>query len=176
MMYTLRELIENQSELICTQRLMDVLPTARFFTPTNKFWEHLKTVMQDNDCNMVLEGGSGSGHLLEESTEQGVRMAGCDIIKRENHFEGNHMIQIMPAHMFPQVPNTLWLVCRPDHSGWARALLEKCQEEGIIFIYVGLRKNMALDLDHHMMETPHTTYIDVGEEGETMLVFLPNSN
>ena len=65
------------------------------------------------------------------------------------------------------------MCCRPDRSGWARALLEKCLESGSGFIYVGLRKNMAGDLGSHMMSGAFDTYTDMGEEGEQMLVFIP---
>lgn len=174
-MYMSRKISENMSEAAWENAFMQERPRLRFFKPTATFWEHLKKVQADNEIMMFIDCGTGNGELPTEARENhDIKMAGCDIAKRQGNTVSE--AQIMPAHHMPFNHEVWAMTCRPDHGGWARALLEKCQAESSGFIYVGLRKNMAFDLGDHMMETPFDTYEDCGEEGEQMLVFKPNEN
>lgn len=171
-MYISKEISEQMSEAAWQSYYMQELPRLRFFKPTEAFWGILKQVQETNGIEMFVDCGTGNGDLPKEARyERDIKMAGIDIARREGNEPTE--VQMMPAHQMPAT-DTIWLMCcRPDHSGWARATLEKCLEAGSGFIYVGLRKNMAGDLGPHMMDRTFDTYNDMGEDGEQMLVFNP---
>ena len=171
-MYISRKINEQLSEAAWETNFMHERPRLRFFTPTPVFWQHLKKVQEENNVSMFIDCGTGNGELpTEAKNDHDIKMGGVDIAKREGNTVAE--AQIMPAHLMPFNYKIWALVCRPDHGGWARALLDKCQEDGSGFIYVGLRKNMVLDLGDYLVESPYDTYEECGEEGEEMLVFKP---
>jgi len=59
----------------------------------------------------------------------------------------------------------LVVVCRPDHSGWVEEVMEKCGQLGIEFIYVGLPKNVDVDIDSEKFAIT-ALESNCGEDGE----------
>lgn len=171
-MYISREISERLSENAWESCFGEKIPRLRFFTPNEKFWIELRSIKDSNSIDMFIDCGTGNGDLPKEArTKRDMKMAGIDIVTREGNDPCE--VQMMPAHRMPSSKQFWLMACRPDHSGWVRALLEKCIEEESGFIYVGLRKNMAIDLGSHLLDTPFKTISGVGEEGEDMLVFYP---
>ena len=172
-MFISRQINEDLSEQIWEKCFMEELPRIRFLKPKKLFWASLKDIKKSNNLLMFIDCGTGNGDIPKEaSQDHNIKMGGCDIVKREGWRKNPCMVQIIPAHRMPMTP-TIWpIVCRPDHSGWVRGLLEKALEENAGFIYTGLRKNMAQDLGEWMLK-PHTKITDVGEDNEEMLIFLP---
>ena len=172
-MFISREINEDLSERMWETYHGEHLPRMKFLIPNKTFWKHLKDIKESNNIMMFIDCGTGNGHIPKEAiSKHKIKMAGCDVVKREDHELGQ--IQILPAHRMPMNKEVWPMACRPDHSGWVRGLLEKAMEEGSGFIYTGLRENMALDLGRYML-IPHIKYTDVGEDGEEMLVFPPQS-
>lgn len=171
-MFINRQINEMLSEQAYESNLGQKVPRLRFFTPKEKFWTLISEIMKKHDLTMLVDCGTGNGELPIESRDCGIKMVGIDIIQRE----GNSLVDVhlIPAHRMPYDQKIWPLVCRPDHSGWARGVLEKAHESGSGFIYVGLRRNFAQDLGDYMVSSLSESYDEVGEENEEMLIFLPD--
>ena len=161
-------MIEELIEAQWNSMYLTSLPKQRFFTPNDKFWAKLDELRPY--FNLIVDCGTGNGDLPRESQERGIKMAGIDIIRRDGNDPME--VQIIPAHRM-QFDDRMWpLICRPSHGGWCDALQHQALESGSGFIYVGKPTNIEGDvvLD---LNLPDDLIHDVGEEGESMLVWLP---
>ena len=145
-----------------------VLPRQRFFIPNDRFWNKLDALKDSFD--MIVDCGTGNGELPSEAMERHIKMAGVDICLRDGN--GPTIVQIIPAHRMPYSDRIWALTCRPNHSGWCNLLQTQAQDTGAGFIYVGLPNNIDNDLSLDL-NLPDDLILDVGEEGESMLVWLP---
>lgn len=149
-------------------RAVGVIPPTplRFFTPNAKFWAALENYRTD----VIVEFGTGRGDTLREARARGFRAAGCDVSASiESIMDGIHQ---MSALRFPLAPGMVAIACRPDHSGWVQAALERALSHECVAIYVGKPENVERDLDDDFAELGWLIE-DVGEEGELMLLFRP---
>lgn len=142
-----------------------MLPNGRFFTPTESFWEQMNKYKD----TLVLDAGCGNGDLVLELQEKEFKAVGCDINMRDGVEGYGRVIQLIDADRFPLTKGMTVLACRPDHSGWAEDLLERCIESECTFIYVGLERNFDLDFSEDCKY--EIIAKDVGEDGEMMLLF-----
>lgn len=145
------------------------LPRQRFFVPKDNFWVKLKKLEPLFD--MIIDCGTGNGELPKEAASRKIRMAGIDIVRRENNAPTE--VQIIPAHRMPFSERMWALVCRPSHGPWCEHLFSKVRLTDAGFIYVGLPNNIMADLDMDNSEPPTEIIKDVGAEGESMLIWMP---
>ena len=161
---TMEQLIESQ----WNSMYMTSLPRQRFFVPNDKFWKRLTELGSYFD--VIVDCGTGNGELPKEAEEYGIRMAGLDVVRRDDNAPTE--VQIIPAHRMP-FDNRIWaLVCRPSHGGWVEALQMQTLEAGSGFIYVSKAYNINDDV-HLDCNLPDDLIRGVGEEDESMLVWLP---
>ena len=160
----IEEMIDNQWEAMRNIPM----PNQRFFTPTEAFWMALTDY--SDEFRMIVDCGTGNGELPEEAIDRGIRMGGCDICPREGN--GPMRVHIVPAHLMT-FDKMIWpMVCRPSHGPWVQHLFDISRESGSGFIYVGLFKNLIVDLDM-IHEPPYETIHDAGDDGEVMIVWKP---
>lgn len=139
------------------------MPSGRFFKPTEEFWqtmEKLGTGLKFVDC------GAWEGHVTEEALRRGFKIIGVDICSRDNQ---NDLVMHVDAVTFPWRANVIPLICRPDHGGWCGATIEAAFDAGSQFaIYVGLEKNLEVDLDEYL--DYYLRGSKVGAEGERLYI------
>ena len=158
----IEELIESQWQAVHDTPM----PRQRFFTPNQGFWEEMESLKSGFD--MIIDCGTGNGELPDEAMARGIIMAGIDIMPRDGN--GPCEVQIIPAHKMPYSSKVWALVCRPNHSGWCNLLQKQAQHDGAGFIYVGLLKNIEVDLD--FINTADRVIHNVGEESESMFIWM----
>jgi len=156
------------------------LPYQKFFMPKDKFLEVMASKYSDVG---ILEAGCGVGYTLSKIRDHGKEKS-IDAMQYARGFDCNFRTEYdVPAgviftknalecefyHKGLQV-----VVCRPDHSGWVSILLDNflC---GLFevkrFIYVGLEENVLRDFDVVQLTKSTSKILDVGEDGEVMLVW-----
>ena len=162
-------MIEELIEASWNSMYMTSLPRQRFFFPNDKFWRKLGEF--GARFNMIVDCGTGNGELPQEAQERGIRMAGVDIVRRDDNSPTE--VQIIPAHRMPFNDRVWALVCRPSHSGWCQNLQSRAYNSGAGFIYVGKPDNIDVDVDIDC-NLPTDLTLDVGDEGESMLVWVPS--
>jgi hypothetical protein len=64
-------------------------------------------------------------------------------------------------------PGIVVVVARPDHSGWFAELAAMVSPESEL-IYIGLEKNLDLDIPEHFHRSP-LMYLGAGADGEVVL-------
>lgn len=136
----------------------------RWFRPTPQFF----TVLKSFQVGVTfIDAGCGTGELVDEAHAAGVRMLGVDLAQREG--QRSHVIQAN-AWKYAYDESYWPVICRPDHSGWCRATIDRARRRRAHVLYVGLRKNKITDCGYighaHRWE-------GVGVEGECMWLFLP---
>lgn len=143
---------------------------CRFFTPTEAFWQLIEGRFAGRK---FVELGAGRGDTTEEARARGLAWSGIDLhVDMENLTKG---VMRLNALRVPLDPSLVFVMPRPDHSGWAQPTLRRCLEGGSISIYVGLDRNADSDLDD-LLDHPHEVVDSVGEEGEKAWIFLPQGH
>lgn len=137
----------------------------RFFTPLEAFFEALEPYRHLR----IVDAGTGLGKLPDEANLRGFNMLGIDIVVREGQSDN---VQYFDAERFRFNEQTWLMMCRPDHSGWVYDSLERALSLNAGAFYVGLESNFEKDLGDYLEQVSHR-WDDVGEEGEHMLLFLP---
>jgi hypothetical protein len=140
----------------------------RFFTPLEGFFEALEPYRHLH----LIDAGTGLGRLPDEALLRGFNMLGIDLVVREEQSES---VQYADAELFSYDEQTWLMMCRPDHSGWVYDSLERALSCNAGVFYVGLESNFELDLDDYA-EKAVKRWDNVGEEGEHMLLFLPQDS
>lgn len=153
----------------CEQMQGMTFPQQRFFTPNTLFWEILTKL--STQFTTIIDCGTGNGELPIEAFEYGIKMLGVDIIIRE-HTEANN-IQYIPAHHLSYSKDHWALICRPDHSGWCEDIQSQALNSNAGFIYIGLLANVKHDISLNI--SPHKIIPSVGEENESMFIWLPEA-
>jgi hypothetical protein len=141
-----------------------VLPSQRFFTPTQRFWQVLRHEVPTNVT--LVDCGCGMGDLIPEGKENGFVIQGIDICRREGQ---NPEVSIRSAHMFQWQENVWPLICRPDHSGWVSVVAENARLMGAKLLYVSKYNNYERDVGRIRGVSRGL----VGEEGERLYVLNP---
>jgi hypothetical protein len=157
------ELLTDLSVQAFLRMRSQVLPAIRFFTATENFWKSMFVFKN----SFVFECGSGCGDTSREANERGFRFAPVDMYKRDDQYEKTY---ISPAQILPFEEGKVYMMCRPDHSGWVYTVIEKALAAGAVAIYVGLESNFENDvgeLKKHVCEKCE----NVGEDGESMWFF-----
>lgn len=153
-----------------------VLPAQVFFKPNDKFFEEMSKINSP-----IIEMGAGTGYTIKKMQEYGEAnnhggMANCrgfDLCQREEyHAEMIHTADALDCPFYCE--HFTVLVCRPNHSGWFSDLLEMFtsgQEKVKRLIYVGLPRNIPIDMTNEQLEMSVGGVSDVGEEGEIMITW-----
>lgn len=137
---------------------------VRFFTPTGVFWE----LLADYPESKFIELGAGRGDTTAEAKERGLTWSGFDL-----HVDSANLANgVMPCNALsiPVLAGTVYIIPRPDHSGWCQPTIERIIELGGTVMYVGLERNVSNDI-WNLLDEPHTLVVGVGEEGECAWVF-----
>jgi hypothetical protein len=140
----------------------------RFFTPLEDFFEALEPYRHLH----LIDAGTGLGRLPDEARLRGFNMLGIDLVVREEQSEN---VQYADAELFNYSEQTWLMMCRPDHSGWVYESLERALSHNAGVFYVGLESNFELDLADYVGKAVKR-WDNVGEEGEHMLLYLPNDS
>jgi hypothetical protein len=143
-----------------------MLGALRFFTPQERFYEALEPYRHLR----IIDAGTGLGLLPDEAQARGFNMLGIDLAARQGQSEN---VLRFEAESFPYDASTWLMMCRPDHSGWAYGTLDIALVRGAGAFYVGLERNFERDLGEYVDRVVQR-WDDVGEEGEHMLLFLPD--
>ena len=141
----------------------------RFFKPNQKFWTWLdKTHV---NYQTVVDVGCGDGDLVREMRDKGIQTMGVDPspiwLNREipmDLLSCYSPLNIMQCLDLLKLPNMLFLVCRPCHSGFPDEMNHKRNKENGFF-YIGLEHNIPLDF-----ENPNLVLVEsnVGDDGENI--------
>jgi len=141
------------------------LPPMRFFTPTARFYKALGELKLDG--TLLIDTGAGCGNTADEMHARGFRTAAVDIVRR---MKQSPRVHITNAVTFPWTSSTWPVICRPDHSGWAYEVIQKARTRGACAMYVGLDRNVDVDL-YDLVGTETKIWKGVGKEGESMWLF-----
>ncbi|MDO8414875.1 MAG: hypothetical protein Q7S87_01540 [Agitococcus sp.] len=139
----------------------------QFFTPTESFFQALAEYKDKR----IVDAGAGMGLVSIEAAARGFDMVAVDIMPREGQWE---RVLIMEAESMPYDANMWLLLCRPDHSGWAYDTLEHALQQGAGVFYAGLARNFDIDLGGYVGRES-MRWENVGKEGETLFLFLPDA-
>lgn len=143
-------------------------PANRFFTPLPVFWQViLELTIEKRTAGIDLtfmDCGCGTGALISEALDHGIKLVGCDLMPREG--QSSQVLQL-DATRLRWTPNHWPLICRPDHDGWAAEVISNAAEQGARAIYVGLPRNYSRDVAGLGMRVLQRK---VGRDGETMYI------
>lgn len=143
------------------------LGNLRFFTATPRFWE----VMEQWREQCFIECGAGTGDTTREALDKGFQFGAVDICERDGQHES---VLILDATMLT-FSRELWpILCRPNHSGWCREVMDLALPASAGFIYVGLERNTEIDLGEYAGKHD-AVFESVGEDGECLWYFAPRS-
>lgn len=117
-----------------------VLPSQRFFTPTEEFWEMLSTVPEDVQ---IIDCGTGNGELVQEARDRGFNLRGIDLFYRDGR---SPLVEFGDATTFKWSPQVWPMFCRPSHDGWVEETVVRARNSGATSIYVGLKSNFFIDI------------------------------
>ncbi len=145
-----------------------VFPDHRFFTPTKKFldilWEYRNYHFWDI--------GAGNGATAHDIRREGMDCRAIDIIPRDSA----HPVEMINAlDVDWEELGGIQLVCRPNHSGWFGELLEKSYlGDAFPLVYVGLRRNISVDITENQYGAADLVIDGMGEEGEVAIFWGPS--
>lgn len=139
------------------------LPPGQFFTPNESFWLHLRL----QPAVKYIECGAGNGYTTVQALQRGLDMSAVDIAYRE---DTDNVVLMVDATLdiLPWSPRCWPLICRPSHGGWAGHVMSNAIRRGASTLYVGLERNVCIDIPDAFRTTLVAT--DVGLEGESMYV------
>ena len=143
---------------------MMVMPAQRFFIPTERFF----SLMERFKGRRIIDVGTGSGDVPHELRERGHTAIGLDPVERDKRV---HQVSAIDGRDFPYDCDDVVLLCRPSHEGWAQDVLEIALAAGATVIYVGLSRNLQVDLGKWAHGYAEPSVQRVGDEGESARVF-----
>lgn len=135
-------------------------PATRFFEPNGRFFEF----MDQYKDKFICDCGSGSGWVPHSLRVLGHDADGIDLYSREDGYP----VTIKDATEREWRTTDIVLVCRPSHSGWAGDVIQSAIQAGAMVAYVGLHRNIHIDLDLDQINSVDLVITDVGSEGEFM--------
>lgn len=133
-----------------------------FFRPTRNFWKQIDRYKDKT----IIEVGCGAGFLSRQMLHKNFKSVPLDIQIIETQVRGTHHID---AIEFPYESDMVVLFCRPSHGDWVELAMNRALEAGATIIYVGLQKNLELDLGD-LRGQFHQRDDNVGEESEVFMV------
>ncbi len=120
-----------------------------FFVPTVEFVESLK---QYAGRRVVLEVGTGDGHLLKAMLDAGMEAYGCDAFKLPDQLTDAQFGRWFPSKAedwaLLKDMAALVVVARPCHGGFVRSVIEAMSPESEL-LYIGLERNVQADLGEY---------------------------
>lgn len=127
-----------------------------FFEPYSSFLSFLHTY---SNSRLLIDCGCGDGQLVQQylSLYPSGDVLGIDIFLLGNPHRSEEKLPIyeLSCELFPFQSHMLPLFCRPCHSGFVYETIQQYSNVISEFLYVGLEKNIQLDLDdipyHHLL-------------------------
>ena len=122
------------------------LPAIKFFEPKPKFLAWMKREYPEA---LIYDVGAGCGHVAEALRKKGLKVLGLDIHEREG--ETGSRVLVADGETYSYEAGSVVMVCRPCHGEFMERVIERailCKASAIL--YVGLEKNVEIDLGRHM--------------------------
>jgi hypothetical protein len=116
---------------------------------------------------VTIEVGAGQCVFSKALVKRGVKLVAVEPRPNEEvHRECVNFLLPMPAQRVSLLrePDKLIVVARPDHSGWVSDLTYMIHPDSEL-IYIGLDKNLEIDLPRSKLEE---LYTGAGEDGEVV--------
>lgn len=139
-----------------------ILPDNTFFNPSDNFWDLLQSDWYH--YRRVIDAGCGVGEVSRGLRDRGRDYVAIDLHQRREQGGSDIDIRIMNICEWYCEYGDLLIVARPNHSGWATEALVTAVRDRAEAIYVGLEKNISVDLDGLVIEKLRE---DVGGDGES---------
>ena len=138
-----------------------VLPPAEFdfFRPRPDFVKWMRGFASGS---LVIDAGAGAGAFVRVLEGEGVKAVGLDIRPSLDV----PRIQMADAQTFPYVSGVVVTLCRPCHGGWAPETARRALEAGAEVIYVGLDRNLGIDVASHPALSRTLQFTGAGIAGE----------
>lgn len=122
---------------------------SKFFEPNKRFVDYMVL----NFCGAaatIYDVGCGAGHVTDI-----LRCAGLTVVPLDLHRHSSPECEaiIADGETFIYQPDSVVMLCRPCHGGFAQGVIEqaiRCSVRTIL--YVGLDRNLTDDLDEHKHE------------------------
>lgn len=149
--------------------IYDLIPPncTRHFRATPEFLQWWKDYVGDKP---VFEVGAGCCDFTIQMHHLGIRAAAIEPRANDEVRDrcANFLFpaDVYDAQVILQVPSIV-VAARPDHSGWVGDVPDLIHKDSK-FIYIGLEKNIQIDLDRDY----HTLYTGAGEDGEVVIHVL----
>ena len=137
------------------------LPPIRFFEPSEKFFECMRSFKSD----IIVDVGAGCGHVSAGLEERGFKVLAIDLFARE---ETVYPVLTIDAAQFHFPSGCIVLIARPCHGNFIERVVEKALETAKGIFYIGKESNVDLDLG----DLPYKKEIiaeRVGKENEVMI-------
>ena len=145
-----------------------ILPGMQFFKPLPSFTEWLPA---HAGGRRIVDCGAGMGHLEQAMVTGGYgRVVSIDVFARKNPVAD---VALLDARQFPFGPTDLGVICRPSHDRWIIETIARARSRGAEILYVGLPRNLDIDLDARTLARAVRHPIVAGEDCETALGFAP---
>lgn len=123
----------------------------------------LRQVGRNDPASLLVDCGGGVGALKQKlDAICPNRIVSIDIQQPASNAQSE--VVVMDAVTFPFAPGMIPVFARPDHSGWVDKTLRNCIDKTGLALYIGLEKNLNIDLDS---ESDKYTYRKVTELGWT---------
>ena len=139
------------------------------FYPKPKFFVAVQKSLDSNGLRIVFEAGCGECKNFAGYDRQCIKHLGCDPwFDPLADFSLANRVMPLPVHRCSIVKSNpmLIVVCRPDHSGWVRNIVQYMHAESVL-LYVGLKQNVPIDL-------PDVEFVvgdsGLGRDGETAYI------
>lgn len=154
-------LSEFQAEVLMrSQAIISGWPATRFFEPNGRFFEF----MDQFKGKYICDCGSGSGFVPHALRVWGHDAEGIDLYVREDGYP----VTIKDATEREWRHTDFVLVCRPSHGGWAEEVIQNAVDAGAMVGYVGLYRNIHIDLSDELITTVNRVVDHIGSEDEFM--------
>jgi len=141
------------------------LPPIRFFVPKPDFITHIAA---SYGGRLLYEIGAGVGHVSRALADAGLNVSAIDLYHRD---EAQFSVIIADATTFQYNHGSVILICRPSHDeGFVEKAIDTALTCGVSeILYVGLRKNVAVDLGR-FRRSFRSVLRDIGAAGENLYV------
>lgn len=135
-----------------------MLGNQTFFKPTKAF---IELAMSDAYCYARwLDCGAGVGHLGRRLTFAGLEVQCHDLLPRTSY---EHRVEIGDCLNLHFQRDDVVVLARPSHGDWVQRVLARAATDAGRALYIGLRKNLEVDLPDMVTEL---VLEDAGEAGE----------
>lgn len=153
-------------QLVTQLNLGRVLPSLKFFEPTDRFIRWMEKRWKDN---LIYDVGAGCGHVAKVLVERGLEVVAIDINHRE--CKDGFPVEIADGESYDYKPGSVVMLCRPCHGNFTEEVVAQAVRCGAsAILYVGLEKNFENDLGAYLPKF-QKSLSGAGLEDECVLVW-----